>query len=37
MEPVPHEDPGVGNRPLGILALVTAAVRPVLPSPATLI
>lgn len=26
MEDPPTEDPGVGNRPLGILALVTAAV-----------
>lgn len=26
MEPPPHEDPGVGNRPLGILALTAAAV-----------
>lgn len=27
MELPPHEDPGVGNRPLGILALAAAAVR----------
>ena len=27
MEPPPTEDPGVGNRPLGILALASAAVR----------
>lgn len=27
MEPPPFEDPGVGNRPLGALALATAAVR----------
>jgi len=26
MEPIPHEDPGVGNRPLGILTLVAATV-----------
>ena len=36
MEPVPTEDPGPGNRPLGVLALVAAAVwyiqvLPVLP------
>jgi len=27
MEPVPTEDPGPGNRPLGVLALVATAVR----------
>ena len=27
MEPPPSEDPGPGNRPAGVLALVTAAVR----------
>ena len=27
MEPFPTEDPGSGNRPLGVLALVAAAVR----------
>ena len=26
MEPIPTEDPGPGNRPLGVLALVAAAV-----------
>ena len=26
MEPIPHKDPGVGNRPVGVLALVAAAV-----------
>jgi len=27
MELPPYEDPGIGNRPLGILALAAAAVR----------
>ena len=27
MEPPAHEDPGVGDRPLGVIALATAAVR----------
>ena len=27
MEPIPTEDPGPGNRPLGALALATVAVR----------
>ena len=27
LESIPHEDPGAGNQPLGILALVTARVR----------
>ena len=27
MEPPPSEDPGPGNRPAGVLALVTAAIR----------
>jgi len=29
METIPTEDPGPGNRPSGILALVTAAVGPI--------
>ena len=31
MEPVPAEDPGLWNRPLGVLALATAAVCYILP------
>ena len=30
MESLPTEDPGPGNRPLGVLALATAAVRPII-------
>ena len=26
MEPIPYEDPGVGNRPVGALALAATAV-----------
>ena len=33
MEPIPAEDPGLGNQPLGVLALATAAVCHVLPHP----
>ena len=32
MELPPHEDPGVGNRPCGVLALATVAVRTPHPS-----
>jgi len=33
METPPAQDPGPGNRPLGILALVTVAVRPIRVTP----